>query len=600
MQYSEEIIEEVIARNNIVDVIGEHVALKRRGANYFGLCPFHNEKTGSFSVSEQKQMYYCFGCHAGGNVITFVMEYNHFTFVEALRYLAERAGMTLPEEALSPARRAEAEKRKQQLAALKQAAGFYYYRLHTEAGAPGLAYLRKRGLTDETIRHFGLGYADKYGSTLYRYLKQKGYSDEILRGTGLFEFDEKRGVSDRFWNRVMFPILDERGRVIGFGGRVLGDGKPKYLNSPESSVFNKRMHLYALNYARSSRKGYLILCEGYMDVITMHQAGFTNACASLGTALTAEQAGLVRRFAGEVRLLYDSDGAGIGAALRAIPILKEAGIASRVVSLRPHKDPDEFLRAEGAEKFEERLDAAENAFLFEADQLASGVRRDDPAAWTEFERKLADRLTAISEPLERRNYTEAAAARFSIPQDELEDLVRRRAAMGTPAETFRKPRSLRRPDEKEDADVTAQKLMLAYLAAYPEAYQETKDLIDASDFTDPLCSALSKALYAQLEEGGPAEARLVAMFDDPEEQSRAAALFHTSIPVQSAAELDRAFTDTVRRMIRSGSEAAMRQAAGQNMAALSRFIARKKILEQFDRGKLLSLHDPRFENEKRR
>ena len=281
MQYSEEIIEEVIARNNIVDVIGEHVALKRRGANYFGLCPFHNEKTGSFSVSEQKQMYYCFGCHAGGNVITFVMEYNHFTFVEALRYLAERAGMTLPEEALSPARRAEAEKRKQQLAALKQAAGFYYYRLHTEAGAPGLAYLRKRGLTDETIRHFGLGYADKYGSTLYRYLKQKGYSDEILRGTGLFEFDEKRGVSDRFWNRVMFPILDERGRVIGFGGRVLGDGKPKYLNSPESSVFNKRMHLYALNYARSSRKGYLILCEGYMDVITMHQAGFTNAVAAV-------------------------------------------------------------------------------------------------------------------------------------------------------------------------------------------------------------------------------------------------------------------------------------------------------------------------------
>ena len=593
-------VAQVRERSDILGVVASYVPLKRKGGRYWGCCPFHSEKTPSFSVVPDEGFFYCFGCHAGGNVFKFISMIENVSYFDAIRMQAEKLGIEMPEREKSEKELAR-ERKLDDLRKLAEMAQRFFHNclVQTRYGEAGLRYFAGRGVGEAVIEEFGLGFAPDAPGKLHDAFLKRGVSEKLLLECGLV-VERQGGVYDKFRNRVMIPIADDRGRVVGFGGRVLGDGKPKYLNSPESSVFNKRMHLYALNYARSSRKGYLILCEGYMDVITMHQAGFTNACASLGTALTAEQAGLVRRFAGEVRLLYDSDGAGIGAALRAIPILKEAGIASRVVSLRPHKDPDEFLRAEGAEKFEERLDAAENAFLFEADQLASGVRRDDPAAWTEFERKLADRLTAISEPLERRNYTEAAAARFSIPQDELEDLVRRRAAMGTPAETFRKPRSLRRPDEKEDADVTAQKLMLAYLAAYPEAYQETKDLIDASDFTDPLCSALSKGLYVQLEEGGPAEARLVAMFDDPEEQSRAAALFHTSIPVQSAAELDRAFTGTVRRMIRSGSEAAMRQAAGQNMAALSRFIARKKILEQFDRGKLLSLHDPRFENEKRR
>ena len=228
-------------------------------------------------------------------------------------------------------------------------------RLRREGGKTAYGYLTGRGLSEETIRKFGLGYSDKYSDDLYKYLKGKGYSDELLRESGLFNVDERRGMYDKFWNRVIFPIMDVNNRVIGFGGRVMGEGKPKYLNSPETKIFDKSRNLYGLNVARTTRKNYLILCEGYMDVIAMHQAGFTNAVASLGTALTSGHASLVKRYTKEVLLLYDSDGAGIRAALRAIPILREAGVTSRVVSLKPWKDPDEFIKNEGAEAFEERL-----------------------------------------------------------------------------------------------------------------------------------------------------------------------------------------------------------------------------------------------------
>ena len=325
MYYSDEIIEEVRSRNDIVDVISGYVKLQKKGSSYFGLCPFHNEKSPSFSVSREKQMYYCFGCGAGGNVFTFIMEYENFTFVEALKMLAERAGIDLPEAEYSQEAKAKADLRMQLLEINKLAAKYYYAQLKSEHGQQAYRYLKDRELSDETIVAFGLGYSNKYSDDLYRYLKMKGYSDTLLQQAGLITIDERNGVYDKFWNRVMFPIMDVNNKVIGFGGRVMGDAKPKYLNSPETPIFDKSRNLYGLNRARTSRKPYFLICEGYMDVISLHQAGFSNAVASLGTALTAGHAQLIKRYVNEVYLTYDSDEAGTKAALRAVPILKEAG-----------------------------------------------------------------------------------------------------------------------------------------------------------------------------------------------------------------------------------------------------------------------------------
>lgn len=364
-RYSDELIEEVRSRNDIVDVISQYVRLSKKGSTYFGLCPFHNEKTGSFSVSPNKQMYYCFGCHAGGNVFTFLMQYENYTFGEAMEALAERAGVDLPKQEYTAAQRQEADRRARLLEINKEAAKYFFVLLRGERGKRALDYFKKRALSDETIHKFGLGYSDQYSDDLYRYLRSKGYDDEILKDSGLVTIDEVRGGHDKFWNRAMFPIMDVHNKVIGFGGRVMGDGEPKYLNSPETKIFDKSRNLYGLNFARATKKPQLLLCEGYMDVIALHQAGFDNAVASLGTALTSGHANLLKRYTKEVYLTYDSDGAGIKAALRAIPILKEVGITTKIINMKPYKDPDEFIKALGAEAYQERIDQAENSFLFE-------------------------------------------------------------------------------------------------------------------------------------------------------------------------------------------------------------------------------------------
>ena len=334
MYYPDDVIEEVRTRNDIVDVISQYVNLKKKGANYFGLCPFHNEKSPSFSVSPGKQMYYCFGCGAGGNVITFVMEYENYSFVEAVKMLADRVGITLPEVEYTKEAKAAADLKNTLLEINRLAANYFYYQLKQPHGKIGYDYLKRRQLTDETIKRFGLGFANKTSNDLYQYMRSKGYSDAILKETGLF-FIEERGAHDKFWNRVMFPILDVNNRVIGFGGRVMGEGEPKYLNSPETKLFDKSRNLYGLNYARTSRAKYMLICEGYMDVIALHQAGFTNAVASLGTAFTSQHAVLLKRYTDQVVLTYDSDGAGVRAALRAIPILKEVGMSVKVLDMKP-------------------------------------------------------------------------------------------------------------------------------------------------------------------------------------------------------------------------------------------------------------------------
>lgn len=426
-------IEEVRSRNDIVDVVSQYVKLTKRGSTYFGLCPFHNEKTPSFSVTPAKQMYYCFGCGAGGNVFNFIMQYENFTFYEALNMLAERVHVEIPKTDMSAASREKAKEREALLEINKQAAQLYYYQLKKESGKTARDYLARRGLTEETVRNFGLGYSDKYSDTLYKFLKEKGYSDQLLRESGLFISNEKSGMTDKFWNRVIFPIMDVNRRVVGFGGRVMGDGKPKYLNSPETKIFDKSRNLYGLHAARTSRKKNIILCEGYMDVIAMHQAGFTNAVASLGTAFTTGHASLLRRYTEEVLLLYDSDDAGVRAAQRAIPILRDAGIGSRVVHLDPYKDPDEFIQNLGAEEFQKRLDAAEDSFLFRVHAAEKGFQMDSPQDQNRFFGRCAELLLEFPDELERSLYIEALAKeyrRFGITTDVLKKRVASEAMRG--------------------------------------------------------------------------------------------------------------------------------------------------------------------------
>lgn len=581
MYYPEELIEEVRTRNDIVEVISGYVRLQKKGSNYFGLCPFHNEKSPSFSVSPGKQMYYCFGCGAGGNVITFLMEYENQTFPEAVRTLAQRAGIALPEADDSKEARQADSRRAKLLEINKEAAKYFYYQLRTERGSVGMEYLRKRELSDETMNHFGLGYANKYSNDLIQYLKSKGYSEDLIRDAGLCNVDEKHGMYDKFWNRVMFPIQDINHRVIGFGGRVMGDGKPKYLNSPETEIFDKSRNLYGLNFARTSRKGNVILCEGYMDVIAMHQAGFTQAVASLGTAFTSGQASLLRRYANEILLSYDSDGAGVNAALRAIGILKEAGMTGRVINLEPYKDPDEFIKALGGEEFQKRLDHAENSFFFELRQLQKNYDLSDPEQKTAFHREIARKLCTFSEEVERENYIEAVAQKYHISFENLRRLVGTYAAQTGLAQPVIRPKSgVQKKNTAAEGIKNSQKLLLTWLVEQPQLYRQISKYISPKDFTEGLYEKVADRLFEELEKGNINPASIISMFEEEEDQREAASLFHTKLErLESTAEQEKALHDIVCAVKRNSYERDSAQ-LGTDVAALNRVIAGKKQLEE--------------------
>ena len=582
MFYPEELVEEVRTRNDIVDVISGYVKLQRKGSSYFGLCPFHNEKSPSFSVSPGKQMYYCFGCGAGGNVLTFIMEYENYSFPEALKLLADRAGVNLPEQEYSKEERRQQDLRTAILEVNKTAAKYYYYQLRTEAGKPGMDYLKNRQLSEETMQRFGLGYAGKYSDGLYRYLKQKGVSDELLRQSGLMNVDEKRGMYDKFWNRVIFPIMDVNNRVIGFGGRVMGDGKPKYLNSPETKVFDKSRNLYGLNVARTSRKKYIIVCEGYMDVISMHQAGFTNSVASLGTALTSQHASLLKRYTQEVILSYDSDEAGIKAALRAIPLLKEAGLTARVLRMAPYKDPDEFIKALGTEAFQERIDQAQNSFLFEVSILETGYDMKDPESKTLFFREVSKKIAGFEMEVERENYIEAIAQRYHTSFEGLRKMVLRYLMQGevpSRPEVFRSRKAL----EKEDGLLKSQRMLLTWLTEYKGLYQTVKECVTPEDFTTEFYRQVASLLFEQLDLGELDPARIIDHFTDAQEQKQAAQLFHTQVPVQNDTELKKAIRETVGKVMEAGLERQNAELDTTDMAALQRVITGKKRLQELDK-----------------
>ena len=588
MYYPDEVIEEVRSSNNIVDIIGGYVRLQKKGSSYFGLCPFHNEKSPSFSVSPNKQMYYCFGCGAGGNVFTFIMEYENQTFPEAVKILADRAGIALPEAELTEEQKRERNKRQLLLEINKTAANYFYYLLNGDQGQQAREYLENRRMSKETQIHFGLGYASKYSNDLYLYLKKKGYQDQILKETGLLTYDEKRGAHDKFWNRVMFPIMDVNNRVIGFGGRVMGDGTPKYLNSPETMLFDKSRNLYGLNYARTSRKPYMIICEGYMDVIAMHQAGFTNAVASLGTAFTTQHSVLLKRYTQEVRLAYDSDGAGQKAALRAIPILKSAGINVRVIHMDPYKDPDEFIKNLGTEAFQERLDAAESSFMFEISVLEKNYKQSDPEGRASFMKAMARRLLEFPQELERNIYIDAIAGRYGIASEELKRMVnsfgasmsREQVEAAIYQQQEREEMPAKKRVEKEDSVLTAQKFFLTWLIEEPSIYDKTKDYINEDDFVEPLYHHVAALVFEELRATGQVmPARILNQFEDVEEQKTAASLFNTRLKTDDdPAVREKALNETVKRIKKNSLE--LKSRSVREIADLQKIIKEKAQLQK--------------------
>ena len=394
-------IDELVARSDIVDVVSDYVNLAPKGGSYWGLCPFHGEKTASFHVLPDRQLYHCFGCGKGGGVVSFVMELENLPYLDALRLLAKRAGMEFPEGDLDESGR---RRRARLLQLNKEAARYFHSQLHSPAGREGLEYLRGRGLSKGIMTRFGLGFAPESWDSLTKAMTDKGFAKGDLLDAGLAVSGKKGGVYDRFRNRVMFPIIDLRGDVIGFGGRVLGDGTPKYLNSPDTPVFNKSRNLFALNLAKTTKLGRIVLTEGYMDTISLYQAGFDCAVASLGTALTADHAKLLSRFTKEVVICYDADAAGVQAANRAIPMLEKTGLKVRVLRVNGAKDPDEFIRKYGPDAFARLLDQSENYVEYNLGQLQSKYDLTDPVQKTEFARAAAEMLAGLDSPVEREVY----------------------------------------------------------------------------------------------------------------------------------------------------------------------------------------------------
>ncbi len=581
MYYPEQLVEEIRARNDIVDVLSGYMKLQKKGGNYWACCPFHNEKTASFSVSQNKQMYHCFGCGVSGNVYTFIMKYENYSFPEAVKVLADRVGVELPQMEYSKEQKERENKRARLLEVNREAAKFFYYQLRQPHGAIGYQYLQKRELTDETMHRFGLGYAGKNGAELVQYLRQKGFEDELIKEAGLANYSEKRGLLSQFWNRVMFPIQDINNRVIGFGGRVMGDGEPKYLNSPETPVFDKRRNLYGLNFARTARSGNVILCEGYMDVIAMHQAGFTQAVASLGTAFTAEQANLLRRYTDNVLLAYDSDGAGVKAALRGIGILRDAGLTGKVINMKPYKDPDEFMKALGKEAFQERINQAENSFFFEVRILAGQYDMNDPESKTKFHREIAKKLCDFKEELERDNYLQAIAEKYYIGVENLRKMVAGYAAQTGLAKPIERPKSgVQQKNHPEENAKKAQRLLITWITDEPSIYQKIKKYISPGDFTEELYRKVAEKLFAGLEEGNFQPAGIISTFEDEEEQRQAAELFQTNLPMlETGQEREKAFHDILLSVKRNSYEYYTAR-LGTDMGALEQVIAGKKALEE--------------------
>lgn len=555
-RYPEDVIEEVRSRSDIVDVIQRYVQLKKKGSSYFGLCPFHNEKSPSFSVSRDKQMFYCFGCGVGGNVFTFLMNYENLTFPEAVAELAKECGIKLPEHEETEADRARNRKRDRMFLLQKEAATFYYTMLRSKAGERALSYFKQRGLSEDTIVKFGLGASDQYGKNLHKYLASKGFSNQEMMDSGLIKYSEARGFEDRFFNRAMFPIMDAQKRVCGFGGRVMGDGEPKYLNSPETEIFDKGTILYGMHLARRTRRDFFILCEGYMDVISMHQAGFDNTVASLGTALTQKNALALKRYRKNIYLSYDSDGAGVKAALRAIGIFNQIGVPTKVINMRPYKDPDEFIKNLGAEEYEKRIAEAENSFLYSIRMHETDFDLRDPGGKTEFQKYMADRLLEFEEEIERNNYMAALCQKYNISMDSFKMLVAHEAAKGinerpatkidggTERVVDDKPKKERM--NAKNGMLQSERLLLSWIASSSSIFNQLKEYLSPDDFCEGIHKEVAQYVFSEMEAGKqPDPAALVDKYSDPEDQKDIARIFHTEEALKADADKSKAISETL-------------------------------------------------------
>ncbi len=585
MYYSDEIIEEVRSRNDIVDVISSYVNLKKKGNSYSACCPFHHEKTPSFHVSREKQMYHCFGCGVGGNVYTFLMEHENYSFPEAVEALAERAGIKLPEQSMSPEAKKQADERSRIKDMNRLAAGYFHYLLRTDHGKHALEYLTERGLTEETINKFALGFSDVYRDDLYKYLKSKGYKDEELKNSGLIKFDEKYGASDQFWNRVMYPIVDTNNRVIGFGGRVMGDGKPKYINTQETLVFDKSRNLYGLNLAKKSRRSGIIFCEGYMDVISMHQAGFDNAVASLGTALTPGQVNLIKRYTDHVYLAYDSDEAGTKAALRALGIMREFEMPARVISLKPYKDPDELIQAEGTESFERRIEQAQSGTMFEIGILEHNYNQEDPQERTRFQREAAKRLCQINDPLERNNYVESVARQYGIDKDSLKETVTQYGISGAgkiDTSVFREHMPRKSPEEeKQQKQLKSERLLITWLINDNSLFDKIKGIVTPEDFLDPVYHDVIKELMEQYERDGTVTpAAIMNHYQSKEEHEKISGIMQQDFDMEVAqSEKSKVITDLVKSIRHRSLQHQLEEAKG-DLAKTGQLMMNKAMIDR--------------------
>ncbi len=507
MAFPPAFIDELIARNPIEDVVGQYVTLRRSGANMFGLCPFHGEKTASFSVAPDKGIYYCFGCHKGGGAINFMMEVEGLTYPDAVRALAKRAGMEVPEDEQYQSRYRQQER----LWALnKEAARFFHSQLYAPVGEKGLAYVQKRGLSKAVLTQFGVGYAPDSWNSLVDAMRKKGYTDQELRDADLV--GEKNGrIYDRFRNRVMFPIIDVRGNVIGFGGRVLDDGTPKYLNTSETIIFNKRKNLFGLNLAKKSKFGYLILVEGNIDVVALHQYGFDCAVASLGTSLTEEHAALLSRYTEQVVLTYDGDEAGQRAAKRAIPMLEKVGIRVKVLKMRDAKDPDEFLHKFGPDAFRLLLEESSNRVDYQLGAIASKYDLKDDDQKIRYVQEAAELICTLDSSVKREVYGTRVAEKAGITPEamklEIGKAFKRRVAREkkqqekidlAPAQALQpKLRSVRYQNMKS---AMAEEAIIGKALRQPSLFMASPQL-SGQDFSVPLLGSVYDQLRARYDRG---------------------------------------------------------------------------------------------------
>jgi len=515
---AEEVIREVISANDIVELVSRYVTLKRSGSSMVGLCPFHKEKTPSFHVSPDRQLYYCFGCNAGGNIVEFVKNIENLDFVESIRFLAERAGINVDVSGFSEEDKRAYLKRQEILKVNRDAAHFFRDRLLSDEGKQAREYAVKRGIEPKTVNAFGLGYAPAQGKGVTGYLLAQGYSKNILIEAGISAVSEGGRIYDRFRDRLIFPIIDIRGNVIGFGGRIMGDGKVKYLNSPETMVFNKRKNLFSLNLAKNSGQNELILVEGYMDVVSLYQSGIKNAVASLGTALTQEQARLMTRFASGVVLCYDTDGAGVKATERALEIFDGLPLRVKVLSLPDGKDPDEYIKKYGAENFKKAIATAKTVPEYKISQLAKRFDLSDTGQRTEYAGECAKIIAGVQSEIEKEVLRSKVAEQTGITNEALGSEIKKMSGRRVRQEKKEAIKeSVKISYSKRDGTSDAEKRLVSLCASDKTVYTKLKNEITADLFSD----SLMPEILTYIDNGTPPE-MIISSFPGREAEVAAA------------------------------------------------------------------------------